>query len=70
MNLVVINRPKPLMGLKHVYHLSNLELAESYSGDESLVDLELLAKHPGSKEIRTLHYGGWLYKGIVMKGEK
>lgn len=66
MERVVINRPKPLMGIQDVYHISDKELVESYSGDESLVDLELLEKHPGARSIRTLRYGGWIYKGVVM----
>lgn len=65
MERVVINRPKPLMGLEHVYHISDKELVESYSGDESKVDAILLEYHPDLKEIKTVRHGGWIYKGVV-----
>ncbi len=60
------NRPKPLMGLNIVYHLSDVELLESYSGDMSKVDDEIRKKHPELKEIKTVRYACWIYKGVTV----
>jgi len=65
MERLCANRPKPLMGLNIVYHLSDVELEESYSGDMSKVDDAIREKHPDLKEIKTLRYAGWIYKGVT-----